>query len=169
VPRTPADADRKRQHIVESVVAHLLREGFRNSNLRALAASAGMSDRMVMYYFETKESLISEAILMIAENLQTGLDAVLPDRQASGARIVSTMVDSALTDGSRETLRLWFEIVGLAVRGDEPYLSTAQLFLKEWESWIEAKLPASQKHRAPALLAQIEGEVMIQLLRAEGG
>lgn len=169
MPRTPEDADRKRQQIVLSVVEHLLREGFRNSNLRALAASAGMSDRMVMYYFETKEALVAEAILLLAQNLKTSLDSVLPDRQASGSRIVRTMVDSALADGSRQTLRLWFEIVGLAVRGDEPYRSTAKLFLSEWESWIQDKLPAAQKHRAGTLLAQIEGEVMIRLLRADTG
>ncbi|MDA8672507.1 TetR/AcrR family transcriptional regulator, partial [Gammaproteobacteria bacterium] len=52
----------KRQDIIAAVAMHLLRDGFRNSGLRALAESVGMSDRMVMYYFETKEELIEEAL-----------------------------------------------------------------------------------------------------------
>ena len=60
---------------------------------------------------------------------------------------------------------LWLEIVGLAVRGDEPYRATASIFLARWEAWIRGKLEPKQKHRAQALLAQVEGEVMIRLLK----
>jgi len=148
-----------------TVSAHLVREGFRNSGIRALANSVGISDRMLMYYFDTKEELIEASLLLIAEGLSAGLETALPDRSASGARIVSAIVDSTITKESRPVLELWFEVVGLAVRGNQPYKKIAQLFLDEWERWIASKLKPEQQHRAPELLAQIEGAIMVKLLR----
>lgn len=165
MPSSPAKTKLKRQEIVGLVAQHLLQEGFRNSGLRALAKSIPMSDRMVIYYFGSKDALVSEALLLLADGLAASLESVLPDQQASGAKIVKALVDSALVEESRPMLRLWFEIVGLAVRGDEPYKTTAGLFLARWEEWISGKLEPKQRHRALALLAQVEGEVMIHLLR----
>ena len=147
------------------VAEHLLREGFRNSGLRAIAKSVGISDRMVMYYFDTKESLIAEALLLLADGLAASLEHLLPKRTTSGAKLVSVLVDSALTPDSKPMLKLWFEIVGLAVRGDEPYRTTAGLFIARWEQWIGDRLDPKYRDRAPALLAQVEGEVMIRLLK----
>lgn len=118
-----------------------------------------------MYYFDTKEELIEASLLLIAEGLSAGLETALPDRSASGARIVSAIVDSTITKESRPVLELWFEVVGLAVRGNQPYKKIAQLFLDEWERWIASKLKPEQQHRAPELLAQIEGAIMVKLLR----
>lgn len=166
MPNAPRETEQKRQEIVASVAEHLLREGFRNSGLRALAKSVGISDRMIMYYFDTKEELIGEALLLLADGLAGSLETVLPDRQASGTQIVTALVDMALREETKPMLKLWFEIVGLAVRGDEPYKKTAGLFLARWEEWIEGKLGPKQRHRAASLLAQVEGEVMIRLLKA---
>lgn len=49
-----------------------------NSALRALAKSVGISDRMIMYYFNTKEELIAEALLQIADGLVTTLEGIIP-------------------------------------------------------------------------------------------
>ena len=51
--------EKRRQEIIGIVAMHLVRDGFQNSGLRAIAKSVGMSDRMIMYYFETKEELIA--------------------------------------------------------------------------------------------------------------
>lgn len=62
-------------------------------------------------------------------------------------------------------LRLWFEIVGLAMREDGPYRATAEQILSGWEEWIRGKLGSKREHLAPEILAQIEGELMIRLIR----
>jgi AcrR family transcriptional regulator len=165
LPKTPVATQHKRKEIIARVAAHLLREGFRNSGLRALAKSAGISDRMAMYYFETKEELVAEALLLLADGFSHSLDSLLPEKATSGSRIVTALVESALKAESRPMLMLWLEIVGLAVRGDEPYRATARIFLARWIEWIQARLEPRQKHRAQALLAQVEGEVMIRLLK----
>ena len=59
----------KREEIVQLVANHLVARGFEDSGIRALAASAGISDRMLMYYFDTKEELIAQALLLLAEGM----------------------------------------------------------------------------------------------------
>ena len=78
---------------------------------------------------------------------------------------MEVLASSSLADESAPMLKLWFEIVGLAVRGDQPYRKISNLFLHEWIEWIDSKLDQKQRHRAASLLAQIEGEVLIKLLR----
>ncbi len=156
----------KREQIVQSVANHLVREGFTNSGIRALAVSAGLSDRMLMYYFETKEELIAEALALLTQNMAAALDQLLPERQTPAAEIVSTALASTQNPQLQASLRLWFEIVGLAVRGTEPYGQTAKQILQDWEDWIKRRLRSDQRHRAPEILAQVEGQLLLQLLRA---
>lgn len=162
---TNTEHPQKRDEIVLAVAGHLVREGFANSGIRALAESAGLSDRMLMYYFETKEDLIASALMVLAENLSAGLDALLPRRRVAAATIIDVLVESAGHTDQKSVLRLWFEIIGLAIRGQEPYRSTANLILTKWEQWIADRLRVGQKHQAATVLAQIEGLLMLALLK----
>ncbi len=162
--RIPKTSD-KRTHIIKAVAAHLVREGFSNSGIRALATSAGLSDRMLMYYFETKESLIASALRRLAENMAEGLEALLPPKPMTPEAIVRTLVESARMPGQAAVLQLWFEIVGLAVRGQEPYRSTVNDILAAWEAWLLLRLAPKDQHRARAVLAEVEGSLMLALVR----
>jgi AcrR family transcriptional regulator len=153
----------KREEIVRSIAAHLMREGFANSGIRALASRAGMSDRMLMYYFETKDELITEALEFLTQSMAVTLGELLPERQTPAADIVKAAVLAAQGAELQASLRLWFEIVGLAVRGAEPYATTVNRILEDWEEWIRCRPRPDQQHRAPELLAQIEGRLMLEL------
>jgi AcrR family transcriptional regulator len=163
---SPATRDNahRREETVMAVAGHLIREGFANSGIRALAESAGISDRMLMYYFETKEELIASALVVMAENMSAGLDALLPPRAVAAATIVDVMVQAAAQEDQKAVLRLWFEIIGLAIRGQEPYRSTVNRILAQWELWISDRLRPGQKEQAANVLAQIEGLLMLKLL-----
>lgn len=154
----------KREEIILAVAGHLVREGFANSGIRALADSAGISDRMLMYYFESKDALIASALMVLARDMSAGLDLVLPRRVFPAARIVDALVQAAGQEEQKAVLRLWFEIVGLAIRGQEPYRSTVSAILAQWEAWIADRLRAGQKGQARTLLAQVEGQLMLTLL-----
>lgn len=159
------DKAQRREQIVGAVAQHLLDHGLHNSALRALAQSAGISDRMIMYYFDTKEELISEALLRIANGLIASLDVALPKGQVSAQQLTTALRARGSEADAKPGQRLWFEIVGLAMREDGPYLQVAQQILAGWEDWIRDRLGPRRAHLAPELLAQIEGEMMINLLR----
>ena len=160
-----SQSEQKRAEIVAAVARHLVLEGFRNSGLRALAASVGISDRMIMYYFPTKEDLVAAALMKVAGDMAESLDRVLPDGRASASQIVEALVASGRRPEIQPTLRLWFEIVGLAMRGEGPYRETARQILAGWEEWIAARLGSQRAHLAGEVLARIEGELMVSLIR----
>lgn len=154
---------------MSAVAMHLVQKGFGASGIRALAESAGISDRMLIYYFGTKDNLIAEALMVLADGMSAGLDALLPERPTSATQIVDTLVAAAGSEDQKAVLRLWFEIIGLAIRGQEPYRTAAEHILDNWEQWLRSRLRPEQKERAASLLAQIEGQLMLTLLRETAG
>ena len=163
--RSSKDKEQRQQDIVMAVAQHLVENGIHNSSLRALAKSVGMSDRMLMYYFETKEELIAQALLQIAGGLVGSLENALPRGQVSGQQILDALRLMGQDPTAHPGQKLWFEIIGLAMRDAGPYKSTAKQILDGWEDWIKDRLGSKRAHLAPAILAQAEGEMMINLLR----
>lgn len=159
----PKTAKRRRE-IVEAAASHLIVHGFQNSGLRAIAQSVGLSDRMVMYYFATKDELVSEALTMIGDELASGMEAAVPFGNATPRQILDALSKVLQSDEIQAVMRLWFEIIGLAMRGQEPYQKTAMLLLERSEEQIRKKLRSDQKHRAREVLATLEGQVMVGLL-----
>jgi len=156
--------EKRRKEIIEAAAGHLIRHGFQSSGLRAIAQSAGLSDRMLMYYFETKEDLVAEALKLIGESLASGMDQAVPKGNVTVAQILEALSRTMQSDEVQAIMRLWFEIVGLAMRGQEPYRETAALLLSRSEAQIRDKLRSDQKHRAREVLSSLEGRVMVGLL-----
>ena len=61
-------------------------------------------------------------------------------------------------------IQLWFEVVGLAARGQEPFLTNATEIAANWLQWIESRMEVSQPNDAIALFAELEGRLMLKLL-----
>ncbi len=156
--------EKRRQKIVGAAVAHLIEHGLQNSGLRAIAQSAGMSDRMIMYYFETKDDLVSEALTVISDHLADGMEHSLPSKKVTAQQLLDALLDQEQSDESLAILRLFFEVIGLAMRGAEPFTSIAAQILQRSEERIRARLRVDQQHRARDVLARLEGELMIRLL-----
>ncbi|MGD8327623.1 MAG: TetR/AcrR family transcriptional regulator [Sphingomonadales bacterium] len=65
---------RKRLEISHQLAEYILEYGLGASNLRALAAAVGTSDRMLLYYFKDKTDLIASVLGVLAERLSALLD-----------------------------------------------------------------------------------------------
>jgi AcrR family transcriptional regulator len=156
--------EKRKREIVEAAASHLIEHGFQRSGLRAIAQSVGMSDRMIMYYFETKDDLVSAALEMIGEGLAAGMESAVPQGNATPSQILEALSQTMQSEEVQAIMRLWFEIIGLAMRGQEPYRKTAALLLSRSEKQIRDKLRSDQKHRAREVLDTLEGRVMVGLL-----
>jgi AcrR family transcriptional regulator len=161
----PTEQEQRREDIVRAIAMHLVQKGFAESGIRALAESAGISDRMLIYHFGTKDALIAEALMVLATDMAAALDGLLPERPTSATHIVDSLMRAAESEEQKAVLRLWFEIIGLAIRGQEPYRTAAAGILRNWEQWLRKRLRPEQQERAVSLLAQIEGQLMLSLLR----
>ena len=155
---------KRRQEIVQAAATHLVEHGLHNSSLRAIADTVGISDRMIMYYFATKEDLVAEALIVIGDSLAMGMDQAVPKGNLSPPQALKALREAMATREARAVLRLWFEIIGLAMRGQQPYRDAAALLLSRSETQIRGKLRSGQKHRAREVLSALEGQVMVSLL-----
>ncbi|GDY76129.1 hypothetical protein SAV31267_056140 [Streptomyces avermitilis] len=62
MPRPPDPA--KRRDLLDRVREYMIRNGLADLSLRPLARSLGTSDRMLLYYFGSKERMVAEALAL---------------------------------------------------------------------------------------------------------
>lgn len=156
--------DQKRAAAVEAMAKHLLAEGLAGASLRPLAKAAGVSDRMLLYYFADKDELIAETLRAIAGRLQaelTGATAA-PEPPERLAPALWEILDSP---AMKPAMALWLEIAAAATRGREPYLTIAGEVAQGFLDWVESRLlaPEGADSRATAalVLGALDGLVML--------
>ena len=154
----------KKQLIIERIADHLLAEGLNKTGLRLLAQVAGTSDRMLIYYFGSKEALLDEVLGTIAANVTVHLDALLGAQPRPAGELLAQLTSLTMSEGFTPAVQLWFELVGLAARGEEPYLSNARILANNWVAWIAARLDDPTEQDPANLYAHLEGRLMLKLI-----
>ena len=82
---TPRKASRehRRQQLIEATIETLARRGYAQTTMTDVAITAGVSHGLVNFHFETKEKLLTETLLFLAEeyraNWTAALEAAPPD------------------------------------------------------------------------------------------
>lgn len=161
------DKKQDKQRVVAAAIAeYLIENGLQDSGIRSLAKAAGISDRMLIYYFGSKEAAIDAALKFIGAALGQKLEALITGNNLSATKLTDDLVAAGKTSEFQPVIRLWFELVGHAVRGEAPYKRSVREMADNWELWIAAKLKSSRPDQAQAVFAQVEGQLMIDLLRA---
>ena len=116
-----AKTDDRRDVILDQLADYVLAHGLGASSLRPLAKAAGLSDRMLLYYFKDKNELIEATLARIVARLTAHLNArrlgdLLPlDALAHELLAILTAPDLW------PYMCVWLEIAALAARGDPFY------------------------------------------------
>ena len=159
--------DAKKQQAIERIANHLLLEGLNKTGLRLLADVAGTSDRMLIYYFGSKEALLDEVLRTISSGATDNLDAMLGTEPRPASQLLAQLTALGTSDAFKPVIQLWFELVGLAARGQEPYLSNAQVLSNNWIEWIAAHIDEADPADPADLYAHLEGRMMLTLVQGE--
>lgn len=130
--------DEQRAMAVDHLAAHLLRSGLAQSSLRQLAAAVGVSDRMLLYYFDDKSDALAAAMERIASQLAVQLAVAVPEGTTmSAARLIAVATDLTTSEDLRRYMRLWIEVVAAAARREAPFVEIAQRIAAGFMQWIE--------------------------------
>ncbi|MGW4969720.1 TetR/AcrR family transcriptional regulator [Streptomyces albidoflavus] len=70
----PVDHEERRKQIAEALLRIADTEGLQSASMRAVAAEAGVSLRLVQYYFTTKQALLLDALARLGTQLQARMD-----------------------------------------------------------------------------------------------
>ena len=99
VPRRVDHAERRRQ-IADALVRTAATRGLHAAGMREVAAEAGVSLRLVQYYFGTKEELLLAAMQHLAARFsERGLARIRRLKEAAGAVRPCDVIAAILTEG----------------------------------------------------------------------
>lgn len=154
----------KKAEIIQQVMHYFVEDGLSDIGLRKLAAVADTSDRMLIYYFKTKDALVGEVLHTVAANLARQLDSALGQHERTPDVLLQELLALSHTPKFNLVTRLWFEVIGLAARGEEPYASNATAIAHNWLQWIASRLEDSYADQAETLFAELEGRLMLSIL-----
>ena len=147
---------------IERMADHLLREGLASATLRPLAAAAGTSDRMLLYYFADREELLAATLEAVAARLTGTLNDALPaDVRLDAAALLATVWVTVGTETARPYMRLWLELAAVAGRHREPETRIAQAIMDGFVAWVSAHLDDPDPTAAALLLARLEGMLFL--------
>jgi AcrR family transcriptional regulator len=157
--------EQRREAAVERMADHLLDKGMAGASLRPLAAAAGTSDRMLLYYFADKDELLAVTLERIAGRLRSALDAALPvGVRLPYAALLNALWSAVGSPGLAPYMRLWLELAAGAARGREPERTVAGAILEGFVTWVRDHLDADRQaggDRAALLLATLEGLLLL--------
>lgn len=155
-----------REDIVQAAVDVALDVGMAKLTFAAVAARAGISDRMVVYYLPTKSALINATARQLGSELQALLADAFGEQRRPPAdlfRIAWPVLTSATAD---PVFRVFLEIVGLAAAGTEPFDQLAPTMIAAWASWLADRTEgttAAVRHRAAlGVIAQLDGLLILR-------
>jgi AcrR family transcriptional regulator len=139
MPRPPDPA--KRRDLLDQVREYMIRNGLAGLSLRPLARALGTSDRMLLYYFGTKERMVAEALalderrpLLRARSLLGTDDA---DRDPAWLRgFMEEVWQRFSTPDLRAALPLYLEIMVTGLLRPDRYAPVVRDALTEWNDLL---------------------------------
>ncbi len=160
----------KRQDIIEKVADYVLTYGLQNASLRSIAAAIGTSDRMLLYYFENKEALLTATLTLVMENLVNLLASAQAEPMAFQT-LVPHLAMLRKDPRIRPYLRLWLELATLSAGGETFYRAIAQQLGAFFLQWIASALVVEQEEQRQSLaaltLVMVEGFVFLDAFEYE--
>lgn len=158
----PAPAERDR--LLGLIADHLLEHGVSEVTLRGVAAAVGSNNRMLLYYFGSKERMIADGIAAagarfpVLARALAGLGGM--NDQAGRRPPIAAWLDSVWQDISDETnvpyLRLFFELFGLAAHQPDRYGPFLAAVGSDWVEQVARSLRADGVPEPDALDLAIE-------------
>ena len=158
-----------RDEVLDGAVAAAFDVGLSQVTFGRVAGRLGISDRMVVYYFPSKDELIGEVLLSLGARMQQTLEPALRAGQPDHRGLVRAAWPLLATEAVDPVFALFFEANGLAAAGREPYRSIVPLLVDGWLTWTAELVqgpPSVRRREAAAAVALLDG---LLLLRQIGG
>ncbi len=147
------------------------RDGLNQLSFGRVATQAGTNDRTVVYYFPSKDALVTEVLTELSASLVTRLADIgttaVPD--ARGLLLAAWPV-LAHPDAD-EVFALFFQATGLAAAKAAPYDRLVPALVSAWLDWAQKRIdgpPAHRRAEAEAAVALLDGLLLLrQVLGAQ--
>jgi len=156
-----------REQILDGAVDAAISDGLSQLTFGRLAKRLAISDRVVVYYFPTKDDLITEVLLLVGARLQEVLGGAFTGPADDHIALAKAAWPVLAPPQIDPLFALFFEAIGLAAAGREPYASLATQLLAGWAAWLAgffAGTPGHRRAEAEATMAVFDGLLLLRQL-----
>lgn len=156
-----------KSQILEGALSAALSDGLSQLSFGRLARRLGISDRVIVYYFPSKEDLISDVLLGLGLQLQAALEPAFATRADDHVELLRAAWPILARNEVDPVFALYFEASGLAATGCEPYRTLVPRLVDGWIEWVGHFLTGTPGHRrtqAAAAVGVIDGLLLLRQL-----
>ena len=158
---------------MEGALAAALEDGLSQLTFGRLAKRLGISDRIIVYYFPSKDDLVSEVILAMGLRLRQTLVAAFTTPAADHRELMTAAWPVVARPENDRVFALFFEANGLAAVGRDPYRELVPTLVQVWIDWAAEFIEGTPEHRrrqAETAVALLDGLLLLrQLVGPEAG
>jgi AcrR family transcriptional regulator len=156
------------EDILAAAAAVALDTGMGGLTFAKVGERLGISDRTVVYYYPSKSDLIVAVALALGGDLERLLGAAFGDAPRTPAELLQRAWPVLTTPEADSVFALYFEMVGLASAGHPPFVELGASMVGGWVEWLASRTkgstPAIRRQRATAVVAQIDGLLLVRRL-----
>ncbi len=156
-----------KEQILTGALAAAFDDGLSQLTFGRLSKRLGISDRVIVYYFPTKDALLGEVIVAMGAELQITLAEAFGSQVDNHRELIRAAWPVVATHDADRVFALFFEANGLAATGQEPYATLLSHLVDAWIDWTAEFIDAPPKQRrgeAEAAIAILDGLLLLRQL-----
>ena len=140
-------ADQRREQMLRAAIEVIEERGFPETRIADVAKRAGTSPALVIYYFKTKDQLLTEALRFAEDTWYEEGTARMAAIPSAAGRLEELVAMTCLPEADTQTVGswlLWLDLWAQSVRLPE-VASVRQKFDERWRETIIAQVLAGQE------------------------
>lgn len=156
-----------REEILDGALADAFDDGLSQLTFGRVAKRLGISDRVVVYYFPTKDELVTEVLVAIGITLQQTLEPAFASPATDHLELLRAAWPIVARSEADPIFALFFEANGLAAAGREPYRTLVPQLVDAWIVWAASFFqgtPIQRRTEAETAIAVLDGLLLLRQL-----
>ena len=144
---SPGTADQRREQMLQAALEVMAERGYAETRIADVAERAGTSPALVIYYFKTKDQLLTEAIRYSEDNWYAAGTSRMAAIPTAAGQLEELVAMSCLPEADAEpnsSWGLWLDLWAQAVRHPE-VAGVRQKFDERWRETISSLVLAGQE------------------------
>jgi AcrR family transcriptional regulator len=143
----PGTADQRREQMLQAALEVVAERGYPETRIADVAERAGTSPALVIYYFKTKDQLLTEAIRYSEDNWYAAGTSRMAAIPAAAGQLEELVAMSCLPEADADPASswgLWLDLWAQSVRHPE-VAAVRQKFDERWRETISSLVLAGQE------------------------